>query len=69
MKRFRKVSQAAFGGALALQGTKVLQNPTSTQNLTDAAAGFVGIGVAGITADMAFKLAGGKYVRRRHKRR
>lgn len=58
------MNDAIFGGALAIQGTKVLKDQ-SVSGLTSTATGFVGIGVAGAMSNMAFGMVQGKRKRRR----
>lgn len=51
-KDLKKAKDLAFGGALALQSTNVLTD-RSIGGLTNTATGFVGIGIAGATANVA----------------
>lgn len=57
LKEIEKASKAVFGGALTLQAVPLLRPEGRTlAALTDTATGFVGIGVAGATSDVAFRL-------------
>jgi len=61
----KKTKDALFGGALALQSTRLL-NDRSVAGLTGTAQGFVGIGVAGAMSNVAYKMVSmPKYKRRK----
>ena len=62
-KRLRQANDALFGGALALQSTRLLSD-RSTAGLTGTATGFVGIGVAGAMSNVAFNMVTPKKKRR-----
>lgn len=69
LKELKKLKGAIFGGALATQAVGVLKSPTDVGALTSNIGGFIGIGVAGATADVGFKLATGKRKRIKKKKR
>ena len=56
-KKLRKAKDAIFGGALALQALPILKASGRTpQALASTAEGFIGIGIAGKTAGVAFDM-------------
>ena len=55
MKQYKKMNDAIYGGALALQSTRLLKD-RSVSGLTGTASGFVGIGVAGAMSNVAFNM-------------
>jgi len=59
----------ALGGALALKSTDVIGHAGSPTALTGDIGGFVGIGVAGATSDIAMGMITGKYKHKKKKRR
>lgn len=63
-KDFKKMQDAAFGGALALQSTRLLSD-RSTAGLIGTTEGFVGIGVAGAVANVSYNMVSGKKKRKR----
>lgn len=64
-KDFKKMQDVAFLGATTLQATQLLKgvNPVST------IPGFVGIGVAGVTANISNRMVSGGYGRKRKTKR
>jgi len=60
----KKTKDAIFGGALALQSTRLLHD-RSTAGLTGTMEGFVGIGVAGAVSNVAFDMVTPKRKKRR----
>ena len=65
MKKYKKMQDTVFGGALALQSTRLLKD-RSVSGLTGTAEGFVGIGVTGAVGNMAFDMVSTpKYKRKR----
>jgi hypothetical protein len=52
----RKATNLALGGAMALQGVKVMKDVKSGASLVPSATGMIGIGIAGITTNMALDL-------------
>ena len=54
-KDFEQMKDAAFGGALALQSTRLLTDRTPAGMINNAT-GFVGIGVSGAMANVAFDM-------------
>lgn len=69
--QMRKTSGLIFGGAMALQGTQLISRPRTLANLTGTATGFLGIGVAGATANVAWNLVQGPThkIKKKRKRR
>jgi len=56
-KKLKKAKTAIFGGALALQATPMLRaSGRTTTALASTAGGFVGIGIAGVAANVAFDM-------------
>ena len=68
MKKMRKAKDTVFGGALLLQSSKLITKPMTTANMIDTSIGFVGIGVAGTMADIAFDMVEGKKRKKRKRR-
>ena len=64
----KKVKDAVFGGALALQSTELLKD-RSTAGMTKQMQGFVSIGITGALANKAFEMAQGKKVYKKKRRR
>ena len=54
-KELRRANDAIFGGALTLQGTRLLSD-RSTTGMIGTTTGFVGIGVAGAVSNVAFNM-------------
>lgn len=68
MKRMRKAKDLIFGGALAMQGLPLLTPEGRTPSaLAGTAGGFVGIGVAGAMADVAFGMVMPKRLNKKKK--
>lgn len=55
MKQYKKMKDSMFGGAMALQSTRLLSD-RSVGGLTGTASGFVGLGVTGAIGNMAFDM-------------
>ena len=66
---FKKTKKAIFGGALALQGTRVLTHPMNAANLTDTGTGFLNIGITGKMVDVSHKMVMGKTKKRKKKKK
>ena len=63
----KKTKDAIFGGALALQSTRLLKD-RSVNGLTGTMEGFVGIGVTGSVSNMAYDMVSmPKYKKKRRK--
>lgn len=62
MKKMRKATTAIFGGALTMQALPLLKKSgRTTSAMTGTATGMVGIGIAGLTAGMAFEMVKAPY--------
>lgn len=55
-KELRNATNLVFGGAMALQGVKVLKDVKSGASLTPGLTGMVGIGIAGATTNLALDI-------------
>jgi len=67
VKDLRKVKDLAFGGAMALEASKLL-NTTDLAAKTDIVGSMVGIGAAGVVPDIAFRVAIPKEYRKKKRR-
>jgi len=65
MKSFRKAKNTLFGGAIALQSTRVLSD-RSVGGLTGTA---TGLGVAGATSNVAMDMVSGKFAKKMKRRK
>lgn len=66
----RKATNLLLGGAVALQGVKVLKDVRTGASLTPALGGMIGIGIAGATTNMALNLIeGSAYSVKKNKKR
>ena len=61
----KKTKDTIFGGAMALQSTRLL-NDRSTAGLIGTTEGFIGIGIAGAVSNMSYKMVKGKKKSKRH---
>jgi len=63
-KKMRKANNAIMGGAMLMQGTRLLSD-TSPSGTIGTAQGFVGLGVAGAMSGVAFDMIGKGFKKQR----
>jgi len=69
LKALRKMARFGLGGALSVEGASLIGKVGDHHALSDSVPGFVGIGVAGATSEIAFDMIEGKRRRKRKRKR